>query len=80
MYKRKTWEEMKFEYPNEWLLISEIDRDKDGTLKSGIVERHSMEKEEVYQLPSLDKPTAFRFTGVSTFSGLRSHAQAIYPV
>ena len=75
MNKRKTWPEMINEFPDEWLLISEIERDELGIFKSGIVERHSKDKEEVYRLPSLDKPTAFRFTGESTFSGLRSHAQ-----
>lgn len=77
---RKTWPEMIHEFPDEWLLISDIERDKFGNLKSGIVERHSKEKEEVYRLPSLDKPTAFRFTGESTFSGLRSHVQISHPL
>ncbi len=80
MVIRKTWEEMKREYPDEWLMISEIERDEFGTLKSGVVERHSRDKEEVFRQPSLDKSTAFRFTGESTFSGLRSHAQTFNPV
>ncbi len=71
---------MKQEYPDEWLLISDIERDQFGALRSGIVERHSRDKEEVYRKPSLDKPTAFRFTGESTFSGLRSHAQISNPI
>ncbi len=77
---RKSWDEMERDYPDEWLLISEMERDELGRLKSGVVERHSKEKEEVYRQPSLDKPTAFRYTGVSTFSGLRSHAQKIVPI
>ena len=80
MDTKKTWDEMKRVYPDEWLLISDIERDKLGRLKAGVVERHSKKKEEVYQQPSLDKPTAFRFTGESTFSGLRSHVQIINPV
>ena len=66
---------MEKDYPDEWLLISEIQRDGLGRLYSGIVERHSKNKEEVYRQPSLNKPTAFRYAGVSTFSGFRSHAQ-----
>ncbi len=72
---RKSWEEMEKDYPDEWLLISDIERDDIGRLKSGVVARHSKDKEFVYRQPALDKPTAFRYTGVSTFSGLRSHAQ-----
>jgi len=71
---------MKNDYPDEWLLISEIERDELGRLKYGVVERHSKDKEEVYRQPSLNKPTAFRYTGASTFSGLRSHAQINVPV
>jgi len=80
MDTKKTWDEMKRVYPDEWLLISDIERDKLGRLKAGVVERHSKKEEEVYQQPSSDKPTAFRFTGESTFSGLRSHVQIINPV
>jgi hypothetical protein len=75
MSKRKTWPEMIHKFPDEWLLINEIQRDEFGNFKSSIVKRHSKDKEEVYRLPSLDKPTAFRFTGESSYSGLRSHAQ-----
>lgn len=77
---KQTWDEMKQKYPNEWLMISEYEWDEKGNLKSGVVERHSANKEEVYRKPSLNKPTAFRYTGESTFSGLRSHAQIIDPV
>ena len=76
MDTRKSWDEMERDYPGEWLLISEIERDELGRLKSGVVERHSKDKKEVYRRPSLDKPTAFRYTGASTFSGLRSHVQS----
>jgi hypothetical protein len=58
-------------------MISDYEWDEKGNLKAGIVERHSADKEDVYRKPSLDKPTAFRYTGESTFSGLRSH---VHPV
>ncbi len=76
----KTWDEMERDYPDEWLLISEIERDNLGRLKSGVVERHSKMKEKVYRQPALNKPTAFRYTGVSTFSGFRNHVQNNVPV
>lgn len=75
MNTRKSWDEMERDYPDEWLLISEIERDSLGRLRSGVVERHSKVKEEVYRQPALNRPTAFRYTGVSTFSGFRSHVQ-----
>lgn len=62
------------EYPDQWLLITNFDLDKYGHIVAGIVDRHSKEKDEVYRLPALNKPTAFRYTGESTFAGLRSHA------
>lgn len=67
---RQTWDEMKLQYPDEWLMISDYEWDEKGNLKTGIVERHSVDKEYVYRTPSLNKPTAFRYTGESTFSGL----------
>lgn len=75
MNEKISWDEMKKNYPDEWLLISEIERDEFGRLKCGVVVRHSKDKEEVYRQPSLDQSTAFRYTGTSTFSGLRNYAQ-----
>ena len=65
---------MKAKFPNEWLLITDFDLNKSGHVIAGVVNRHSKKKDDVYRLPALDKPTAFRFTGESTFGGLRSHA------
>lgn len=69
-----TWLEMKESFPNEWLLITDYQLDDSGHLVNGYVERHATDKAIVYRLPSLGKPTAFRYTGESTFSGLRHHA------
>jgi len=70
-----TWQEMKAEFPNEWLLITDYEVDESGQILTGTVERHSRSKDEVYQIPVPDKSIAFEFTGESDFSGLRSHAQ-----
>jgi hypothetical protein len=75
MRKRMTWEDMKKEYPDEWLLIVDFESDNSGHIIAGIVERHSKEKDDVYRLPALNRSTAFRYTGESDFAGLRSHAE-----
>lgn len=74
MGQKMTWQEMRQAYPDEWLLITDYVVDKSGQILSGMVERHSKDKDEVYRLPRLHKPTAFEYTGESTFRGLRSHA------
>lgn len=76
MERKMTWDEMKREFPNEWLLIVDYDTDKSGHVLEGVVARHSAEKDEVYRLPALDKPSAFKYTGESTFpGGWRAHAE-----
>ncbi|HIE01936.1 MAG TPA: hypothetical protein EYP59_16905 [Thiotrichaceae bacterium] len=57
------------------MLITDFDLEQSGHLVAGVIQRHSRKKDEVYQLPALNKPTAFRYTGESTFSGLRVHAR-----
>jgi len=75
MGNKMTWEDMKKKYPDEWLLIVDFEVDHSGHIVSGIVERHSKEKDDVYRLPALNKSSAFRYTGESDFAGLRSHAE-----
>ena len=75
MGTKMTWEEMKKAFPDEWLLITEYETDQYGTVKTGVVERHSPEKDEVYQLPAVNKDVAFEYTGESTFRGFRDHAK-----
>jgi hypothetical protein len=75
MNQRMTWEEMKKAYPDEWLLITDYETDESGHVIAGVVERHSSDKDEVYRRPALNKDTAFKYTGISTFRGWRSHAE-----
>jgi hypothetical protein len=75
MGERMTWEEMKKAYPDEWLLITDYESDDSGHLTVGTVERHSSDMYEVAKQPALNRPTAFRYTGESSFMGLRSHIQ-----
>ena len=74
MSNKISWEKMKNNYPDEWLLIVDYETDNSGHIISGVIERHSRNKDEVYQLPFPKKSAAFRYTGESNFSGLRSHA------
>lgn len=73
--QRMTWEEMKVAFPDEWLLITDFETDTSGRLMSGIIERHSPSKSVVYTPPAPQKPIALRYTGESTFCGLRSLAE-----
>lgn len=75
MEKKMTWEEMKKAYPDEWLLVIDYELNEYGEIITGVVERHSKKKDEVYRLPRLKKPGAFEYTGESTFRGFRSHAK-----
>lgn len=74
MVEKITWEEMKEKFPDEWLLIIDYELDKSGHLKKGIVRLHSKIKREIYETPINTDLIAFRYTGESTFTGLRSHA------
>ena len=78
--KKMTWEQMKQAYPNEWLLIIDYELDTVGGIEKGVVLRHSKSKDEVYAPLSKSRDTAFRYTGESTFAGLRSHAENCYAV
>ena len=73
MENKITWDEMKKKYPNEWLMIIDYNLDNSGRLTVGVVKRHSKSRAKVYEPVLLNKPVAFRYTGESTFSGLRSH-------
>ena len=74
MTQKMTWEEMKKVFSDEWLLIIDYEVNSSGHLVSGVVLRHSKSKDEVYALPAPRQDMAFRYTGESTFAGLRSHA------
>lgn len=76
MERRMTWEEMKKAYPEEWLLIIDVERDELGRMISGIIKRHSKEKGEVFRLPALKKSCSFKYTGECQFpGGWRAHAE-----
>lgn len=74
MGQKMTWEEMKATYPNEWIRVTDYKIDSMGHLVNGQVLYHSRSKHEVYSKPLSGKSEAFWYTGQSTFSGLRSHA------
>ena len=73
MSKKLSWDEMRREYPDEWLLIVDYDVDNSGHIVAGVIERHSKVKKEVYSDLTENRSVAFRYTGESSFSGLRHH-------
>ena len=73
--QKMTWEEMKKTFPDEWLLVVDYEVDSSGHLVAGVVLRHSKSTDEVCAMPAPEKKDfALRYTGESTFAGLRSHA------
>ena len=71
-----SWNKMKNKFPDEWLLIVDYEVDENGHILSGVVARHSAEKDEVFALPALDQSSVFKYTGESTFpGGWRAHAK-----
>lgn len=76
MNQKMTWEDMKKAFPDEWLLITDYETNKEGDITVGIVERHSKDDKKVFEQPSVDKDCAFRYTGESQFpGGWRAHAK-----
>ena len=65
---------MKQRFPDEWLLIVDYETDNSDRMIAGIVEFHSKDMHQVAQAPAQSDRIAFRYTGESTFRGLRSHA------
>jgi len=72
--EKLSWEQMKRRFPDEWLLVVDFETDASGQVAAGVVEHHSKDMNQVAQAPSRAKRIAFRYTGESTFMGLRSHA------
>jgi len=75
MGQKMDWEEIKKKYPDEWIRVTDYKLNEMGELESGTILYHSQSKEEVYSKPLSGKSEAFWYTGESTFSGLRSHAE-----
>jgi hypothetical protein len=76
MPKKMSWEEMKRQFPNEWLMVVNFKLDKYGEVEEGEVIQHSTRREEiVVPHPHPFKEIAFSYTGESTFEGgFRFHA------
>ncbi len=74
MGQKMTWDEMRREFPDEWLLVVDFTVDQFGEIATGSIVKHTKDMDDIATWPPLNQPTAFRFTGESTFAGLRSHA------
>ncbi|MDO8527639.1 MAG: hypothetical protein Q7T03_08140 [Deltaproteobacteria bacterium] len=75
MTEKMTWEEMVKAFPDEWIRVIDYEMDEKGGLKCGRVVYHSRSKHIAYSQPLTGQSEAFWYTGESTFSGLRSHAE-----
>jgi hypothetical protein len=47
MSERLTWEEIKQRYPDEWVLLVELDEDEYVNVRSARVAAHSAERKEI---------------------------------
>jgi len=65
---------MRQRFPDQWLLIVDYETDDSDRLVSGVVEFHSRDMHQVAQAPAQSDRIAFRYTGESTFKGLRGYA------
>lgn len=50
MIEKLTWEEIKKKYPNEWVSLSNCERDNTGLLIKAEVFTHSKERKEVFAI------------------------------
>ncbi len=71
--RTQTWDEMRAKFPEQWLLILEFDTDEFGQIRTGLVESHGDRISDLAKPPEGVTDVALRFTGESTFTGLRSH-------
>ena len=69
----QTWEQMRAQFPEQWLLILEFDTDEFGQISTGLVQSHGDRISDLAKPPEGVTNMALRFTGESTFTGLRSH-------
>ncbi len=73
-HTKQTWDEIIKRFPDQWILVEDFDTDECGRIVTGLVTRHGDTMESIALPPTDGTPTAFLYTGESTFMGLRSHA------
>lgn len=75
MPTRITWEEIKKNFPDEWVLVTDYTFTPTGRINDGVLVAHSPNKEAVFTHPTSSDKAGFWYTGESCFRGFRSHAQ-----
>ncbi len=71
---KQTWDEMTKQFPDKWILVEDFEIDEFGRILTGTVTRHGETMGSIALPPTNGTPSAFLYTGESTFMGLRSHA------
>lgn len=75
MRERLSWEEIKEKYPDEWILIEDIEEAENGVITAATVAFHSTDKDAVYDHPTDSKYFGIMFTGGGNYRGWRSHEE-----
>ncbi len=66
---KQTWEEIKKQYPSEWLLVVDFETNKYGDITNGVVVGNAKHKSELPKAPTDRGTIALEYTGKSTFTG-----------
>ena len=62
--EKLTWEEIKEQYPDEWVLVVDYERDPSTVVAAGRVLEHSADKKVIHErLRTLQQDSAIAFTG-----------------
>lgn len=75
MNERLSWEEIEKKYPDEWVLIENIERNEVGVITAATVTFHSTDKDEVFEYPSDAKSIGLMFTGEGNYRNWRSYEE-----
>ena len=73
---RLTWEEMKEQYPDQWLFVAAPEKDIPPYIKSGIVLLAHPDKKQLYQLIKEHRPFEERWTRVIYTGILKNETHA----
>lgn len=75
MGERLSWKEIEKKYPDEWVLVVDLDMGEMGSIEEATLIAHSKNKEEIFSYPIEAERVGLLFTGESQFRGFRSHAE-----
>lgn len=73
MTERLSWAEIEKKYPNEWVLIEDIEEAENGVIAAATVAFHSTSKDAVYDHPTNSKHFGIMFTGEGNYRNWRDY-------